>query len=103
MESFLRCIADVHGVRLEVVALAVRRGHRERADRFGREFARDLEVAVVIAVVAEHEIDMHRVSGANDVDVGLHPSVVGGSDRSECDEAAEGKETIHEGESREVV
>jgi len=70
--------AEVDEIGLQIVFLAVRRDDLVLSDRLRGELPGDLEVAVVVAVVAEHEIDMHSVAGANDVRIRLHPGVVRG-------------------------
>jgi hypothetical protein len=76
VESLLRGVAQVRELRLQVVCLPVRPGHGERC-AFQVDLGRQLEIAMVVAVVAEHQVDVDRVAGSNQVCIGLYPGVVG--------------------------
>ena len=97
VEALLRGVPEVGHVPLQVVLFAVRRDHLERLDHVRGELAGELEVAVVVAVVAEHQVDVDGVPGADEVGVRLHPGVVGRGEPGGSDEGdgERRKVTVH--------
>jgi hypothetical protein len=43
---------------------------------FEAHLARQLEIAMRVAVIAQHQVDMHGIAGANHAGIGLNPGVV---------------------------
>ena len=74
--TFGRCVAGVDEPIGEIVAVACWAEDFERAV-LERGFAGDLEIAMIVAVIAEEEIDVASIAGADEVGVCLKPGVVG--------------------------
>ena len=79
--AFFGRVAEIDGSRREIDRPAARGAHAERRLVERRQFAGQLEVAVVVAVVAEGKVDVDDVIGAGDERRRLHPGVVAAGGR----------------------
>ena len=75
IEAFLGRIAQVGEARLQIDGFAVGANDIERAAR-RVELGGQLEIAMIVAVIAEHEVDMDGIADAYQIRIGLHPRVV---------------------------
>ena len=98
-ESFFGCVAEIGEPVLDVEFLPVGQDHVERA-AFEVDLAGEFEVAMVVAVIAEHQVDVDGIGGADEVGVRLDPGIVAvcGGGKSEGEKTGEnqdegGKET----------
>ena len=92
-EALLRRVAEIDHLGHEVGRASVGADHThlhalERADLAG-----DLEVAVLVAMVAKKETDVHDVIGLNQPRRGLQPGVVGMGGRGGRDDEQHGKQS----------
>lgn len=91
--ALFRRVAEVREAVLQVVALAVGVDDFEGA-AVQFDLAGQLEVAVIVAVIAEHQVDLNVVADADDTGVGLHPGVVGRSEARQQQQRRRGQK-IH--------
>lgn len=75
VEAFLGGVAEIDEVGLEVVGFPLR-GMENEFCAFEIDFTREPEIAMVVAVISEAEIDVDIVSDADELGVDLHPGVV---------------------------